>query len=874
MVRRLIWLALIASFISTAPCWGKESLRIMILPFEINAQQDLSYLENEIPKIIARDLAEEGAVIVPSPVNVVLKDSAQISEIAKTQGLDHIIWGSLTWIADQFSLDARVLDPYKEAGPETLSVEGRGLENLSGKIGELSRRLAVRLFELVQVAAVQIEGNKRIESDAILRNIQTKPGDTFSPKQVSQDLKAVYQMGYFDDVRVQAIDSSSGRRLIFEVREKPTILGIGFSGNKEFDDEKLMKNITIKAGSILNPLQLKANTKIITDMYKEENYYNAKVDYHVTQLDNNQANVEFEITEGEQLYIESIKFVGNNTFDSDELADLMRTKEKDLFHWFTGSGELDMEMLNQDTIAIGNFYQDNGFINVKVADPEVAFEKDAIAVTIKIAEGDRYKMGRLEIAGDLIQPKEELAAELTLDKETYFNRGLLQKEVLKLTDYYGDAGYAYAQVTPRTSPDPEKLTVDVTLTITKNQLVYFEEIVIGGNTKTRDYVIRRELKVYEQELYNRKAMKQGVQRLHALGFFEDIRVNTLKGDADDQMILKLDVTEKPTGTLSFGGGFSSTESLFGAISVDQKNLFGRGQLLRAKVTAGFASTRFDVLFVEPWLFDIPLNAGVNPYYWETSYDDYGYDKNSMGIKLFGSYPVFPYTRFSLSYLLDLTDVKITDKDQASDNIKKLRGENVTSAVTAGLRYDSRNRGFNPDRGSVNDISVQFAGLGGDFEYIKYLGETGWYIPLIGELTGFTRAQGGYLESVGKVPDYEKFFIGGISTVRGVQPKDVSPRDKNGNLEGGETYVAFTAELLHPIGKEWGLVGVVFMDMGDVWKTANDTDLTWGDMVKTCGAGIRWNSPLGPLRFEYGYVIDQGHTDASGGKLEFTMGAQF
>lgn len=874
MVPRLTWFALIISCIWITPCWGKDSLRIMLLPFEINAQQDLSYLEQEIPKIIARDLASEGAVIVPSPVNVVLKDLAQISEIGRAQGLDHVIWGSLTWIADQFSLDALVLDPYKAGGPETLSVEGRGLENLSGKIGELSRSLAVRLFELVQVSEVQIEGNLRIEAEAILRNIRTKPGDTFSPKQISQDLNAVFQMGYFDDVRVKAIDLSGGRRLIFEVKEKPTILGIGFSGNKEFDDEKLSKNITIKAGSILNNPQLRANTKIIADMYKGENYYNVKVDYRVTQLENNQANVEFDIVEGEQLFIESIRFVGNQTFSSDELADIMRTKEKGIFHWFTGSGELDMEKLNQDTIAIGSFYQDNGFINVKVADPEVVYEPDAIAVTIKIAEGDRYKMGRLEIDGDLIRSKEELAAELTLDKETYFNRGLLQKEVLKLTDLYGDEGYAYAQVTPRTSPNPETLTVDVTLTIAKNQLVYFEEIVIGGNTKTRDYVIRRELKVYEQELYNRKAMKQGIQRLHALGFFEDIKVNTLRGDSDDQMILKLDVTEKPTGTLSFGGGFSSTESLFGAISVDQKNLFGRGQLLRAKITAGMTSTRFDVLFAEPWLFDIPLYAGVNPYYWETSYNDYGYDKNSLGIKLFSSYPVFEHTRASLNYVLDRTNINITDRKDASENIKKLEGDNVTSAVTTGLRYDSRNRAFNPDRGTVSDISVQFAGLGGDFEYLKYMAESGWYFPLIGELTSFTRAQGGYLESLGKVPDYEKFFIGGISTVRGVAPKDVSPRDKDGNLEGGETYVAFNFELLHPIGKEWGLVGLVFVDMGDVWKTANDTSLSWGDMVKTWGGGIRWSSPLGPLRFEYGYVFDEGHTDASGGKLEFTMGTQF
>lgn len=847
----------------------------MVLPFEVNAVQDFSYLQTEVPKIIAKNLSTEGATIVEPPVQSVLMDPVQIRELGVEYSVDYVIWGSLTWIDQQFSIDVRLLAPFEETPVETFTAVGQGIETLSNKIAELSQEMNGKLFGLETVVAIKIEGNERIETAAILSKISTKAGDTFVPKTLSEDLRAVYELGYFDDVRVRAADVDGGKEVIFQVKEKPTIAGIGFSGNSVFDDEEIKENITLKTGGVLNLARVQTNAQVIEDLYKEKNYHNANVKYEINAIDNNQVNVEFVITEGEQISIESIQFIGNTTFDADDLKDIMRTKEKDWLSWITGSGELDMEKLNQDVIAISAYYQDNGFINVKVSDPAVVFKEDEIEITIKISEGDRYHLGKVDIQGDLIKPKEALLEELKITKESYFNRSLLEKDVLHLTDIYGDEGYAYAGVTPRTLPDPQALTVDVIYNIEKRQLVYIDEIIIGGNTTTRDKVIRRELKVVEQGLYNGTDLRNGIKRIQGLGYFEDVKVNTLQGETEDEMIVKIDVTEKPTGELTFGGGFGSEDGLFGVISVNEKNLWGLGHKIKASASLGGQSTRYDIVYTDPWLFDIPLTGWVNPYKYDREWDDYGYDRNSIGFQTGLSYPILPRTRLTGVYLYDVSDIKITDLEKASTNIIRLAGTNTTSSITTTLRYDSRDRGFNTTSGSTHLFEIEYAGLGGDFEYTKYRAETAWYWPLFWKLVGMTRGQGGYITG-DNIPDYELFYVGGINTIRGVDKDEVSPRefpnDPNSALVGGTRYAVFNFELSFPIGEEMGLYGVTFYDTGNTWEEGESVD--FGNLISTAGAGVRWLSPFGALRLEYGFVIDAADTDASGGKLEFTMGTNF
>jgi len=877
MLRRWVHLVFIILLVVSLPCYARGETRVMVLPFEVNALQDLSYLQEEVPKIIIKNLSAEGAIIIEPPIQSVLTDPIQIRELGVQHGADFVIWGSLTWIDQQFSIDVRVIAPFEETPAEILTVEGRGIETLSSKIGDLSQELTVRLFDLVSVVDISVEGNTRIETAAILPNISTEVGDTFIPKTITEDLKAVYKMGYFSDVRVSATDVADGKVVIFQVQEKPTILGIGISGNTVFDNEEIQENLTLKSGSVLNQARVRMNAQVIEDLYKEKNYHNAEVDFKINSVENNQANIEFIIAEGDEISIETIRFVGNQTFDEDDLKDIMRTKERDWLYWITDSGVLDLEKLNQDVISISSFYQDNGFINIKISDPSVVFKEDEIEITIKVSEGDRYKIGKVDIDGDLIKPKEALIEELKIPSEEYFSRGLLEKDVLHLTDLYGDEGYAYAGVIPRSLPDPRTLTVDVTYAIDKRQLIYFDEIIIGGNTHTRDKVIRRQLKVIEQELYNRTKLKQGIQRLQGLGYFEDVKVNTLKGNTDDQMILKIDVTEKPTGSISFGGGFGSEGGVFGALSVNEQNLWGLGHKLNASINLGGDSTRFDITYTDPWLFDIPLTGWVNVYKAEREWDDYGYDTDSFGVKVGVSYPVFTRTRLTFSYLLDQSDIDITNITEASETTIENEGENITSSVTGNLKYDSRDQGFVPTRGSTTKGEVEYSGLGGDYNFTKVTGDTAWYWPLFWKLVGMTRAQGGYIfGETTDVPDYERFFVGGINTIRGVEKDDVSRREDSNNpasaLIGGEKYAVFNFELTFPIGEEMGLYGVTFYDTGNTWEEGQDVD--FNKLVSTVGGGLRWQSPFGALRLEYGFVVDAADTDASGGKLEFTMGSSF
>jgi len=414
------------------------------------------------------------------------------------------------------------------------------------------------------------------------------------------------------------------------------------------------------------------------------------------------------------------------------------------------------------------------------------------------------------------------------------------------------------------------LTIDLAYNIKKGKKVYFEAIQISGNTKTREKVIRRQLMVYEKELYSGYLLKRSIRNLHRLDYFEDVRVNTSKGSSDDQMILKIGLTEKPTGTFSFGGGYSSTENLFAMASITQRNFFGLGQVLQLKAEIGGSSTRFTTSFTEPWLFDIPLSAGFDLYNWNRDYDTY--DKDSLGGAVRFGYPVFDYTRLYLTYRYDVGDIKNITEDAAKE-VKELEGENITSSIAATLRYDSRDKVFSPTEGGSHSFSIEYAGIGGDIAFTKYTGELGQYFPLFWGTVGFLHAKGGYVRenSGGILPDYEKFYMGGINSLRGFDWRDISLRDEDDIRVGGYKYVQFNVEYLFPLIKEAGITGVLFFDTGNVFGKSED--IQWDELRESAGAGIRWYSPMGPIRIEYGFILDRLENEDNG-RWEFAMGNTF
>ncbi|MCP4693611.1 MAG: BamA/TamA family outer membrane protein, partial [Desulfobacterales bacterium] len=329
--------------------------------------------------------------------------------------------------------------------------------------------------------------------------------------------------------------------------------------------------------------------------------------------------------------------------------------------------------------------------------------------------------------------------------------------------------------------------------------------------------------------------------------------------------------EKPTGSFSFGGGYSNVESLFGVVTVAQRNLFGRGQTLGLKAYLGAKTTRFDISFVEPWLFDIPLSAGFDIYNWEYDYDTY--DKHSTGGGVRIGYPVFAWTRLYVSYTLESADIGDV-QDDAPTSIRDLEGNNVTSSIGTSLQRDTRDKTFNPTEGSLNNITLTYAGLGGNIGFAKVVAESGWYLPIFWEIVGFAHAKGGWVDEISgkKLPDYERFYLGGINSLRGFEWDDLALEDENGYERGGDKFVQLNLELIFPILKETGIMGVIFFDTGQIYD--KDTSIDVGSLRESAGAGIRWYSPMGPIRIEYGHILDPIEGKGDGGKWEFAMGTAF
>jgi len=876
------WILFAVAILTLVPSTVRplERVRVAVLPFEVHSMKDLAYLKTEIPGIIKRQLKQDGAVIVDlghKPEFGAKTDAGidVIRNIGIRGGADYVVWGSLTWIGQQFSMDAKMIKTFGEVAPKVFFVEGKGIETLLGSVKELADKIGMKIFQREKVAEVLIKGNKRIESDAIKRIIKTAPGDIMLAKSLSEDLKSVYAMGYFDDIRIEAEEGADGKVIIFRVKEKPTIRRVRLKGNKKIKDEDIKEAINIRTGSILNVNRIQDSIRLIETLYQEKNYHNVSVAFNIEQRDHNQADLEFVITEGEKVRIKEIIFEGNSAYTDKKLKKMMETDEKGFFSWLTSSGDLSMDNLRQDTARISAFYHNSGYIQAKVGDPIVEFKDDWIYITLKIVEGPRFKVGKVDITGDLIFPREILLGKVRVSQETFFNREVIRNDVLVLTDFYADEGYAYADVTPRIDKDLANMKVNISYHVNKNKQVYFESIIISGNTKTRDKVIRRELKVYEQELYNGRGLKRGVRNLYRLDYFEDVKVNTLKGSADDKMVLKVEVTEKATGAFTFGGGYSSVEDVFFMVSISQRNLFGKGQTLELKTELGGRTTKLNLGFTEPWLFDIPLSAGFDIFKWDTDYDTY--KKNAFGGGLRFSYPVFDFTRAYLTYDYENADIENVAVD-APDSILELEGNTLTSSVTTSLRYDSRDRVFNASQGADHRLTIKYGGLGGDIGFTKFVGKSGYYKPLYKDLVGFVHGEAGYvLEHSGKIlPDWERFYLGGMNSLRGYNWHDISLTEINKNgfetQVGGYKYVQLNLELKHPLLKDQGLYGVVFYDTGNVYGEDEDVDLS--TLRKTTGFGFRWYSPMGPIRLEYGYILDPEEGDPSGGRWEFTMGGAF
>ncbi|VEN73175.1 Outer membrane protein assembly factor BamA [Candidatus Desulfarcum epimagneticum] len=884
MMKRLpIYILMLVCFFSDA-LLAREPVNVLVLPFEIHAAKNVSYLKSEISSVIKTHLKNDGATLVEQERDI--KGSGDELEDLRSLGIwhgaDYVIHGSLSWIDKRISLDARMITSFENNPPYVFFVEGESIQNLPATIKKLANHFGKKLFKLERIKTLEIKGNALIGKDAIEKRIESGPGDIYNPGAISRDIKAVYKMGFFDDIRIEAMDDPDGKNITFYVKEKPTVHQVKIRGNKTFDDEKVKESLTLKTGSFLDIVKVNRSMERVEEFYKGKNYHNVHVSYKTEDLDKNQVNLTFDIKEGKKALIKKIVFTGNVSYKARTLLGKMKISEKSLFSFITSAGDLDRDDLSQDIERLKAHYATNGYMDVKISEPVVEIKEKSIFISIGIDEGSRFSIGKVSVDGDMIMPAGDLKKALKITDEEFFNREIVRRDILRLSDIYTEKSYAKVDISPVVKRNPEKSSVDITYRISKGKQFFIGQISIAGNTNTRDKVIRRQLKLYEADLYDSKKLKRSVRNLNRTGYFEEVSIEEAKGDSDEKLDIKVRIKEKPTGAFTVGGGHSSVNDFFFMASVAQNNLFGRGQTLKLQGEVGGTSNKYTLSFTEPWLFDIPLSAGFDVYNWIRDYATYDKDSKGGGIRL--GYGIFDYTRLYFSYSYDISDIENVNFD-APESIKDMAesGDSFTeSSVSSILRYDSTDRPFNPTEGFDHRLTVKYAGLGGDLKFTKYIGDSGWYFPIFKGIVGFLHARAGYVienrDSPGGLPDYERFYLGGMNSLRGFDWQDIYPEEYRKDVaekgkKGGDKFVQFNAELILPLPglSKAGMVGVLFFDAGDVFDHKN---VALGDLRQSAGYGIRWLSPIGPIRLENGYVINAKEGENKGGRWEFTMGAAF
>lgn len=733
---------------------------------------------------------------------------------------------------------------------------------------------------------VQIKGNRRIESAAIQNVLKVRTGDTLYNDKTDADIRSIYKLGYFQDVQALTEQSDKGTVLIYTVLEKPIVRNIKFEGNKQLTTDKLKEALDFRQNAVFSAKDLAKSVSKIKKLYADDGYYLADVQPQIDKSSPSDLSVTFKIVEGKKILISDIRFDGSKAFSDRKLRGVMETKQSWFMSWLTSAGTYKEEVLKNDALLITDFYLNNGYINVKVGEPNVKLNdsKTALEVSIGITEGDQYRVGEIGFKGELLEPAADLRKKLKSEPGEVFSRATLRTDIFTLTDIYGDKGYAFANVNPQTRPDNEKKSVDLTFDMEKGELVSIERIAIAGNPKTRDKVIRRELRVTENELYSATGMKRSKQNLMNLGYFEEANIATAKGSAANKLNVNIDVKEKPTGTFSIGGGYSSLDGIIGQGSVQQANFLGLGLKANLSGSIGGKSQTYSLGVTDPHFLDTNWTLGGDIYRSERDYLDYS--RRLMGGDLKAGYPINDFIGTFFMYKYEIKDIyEPTDaynRLSLIDPANYPTGTTTTSSVFGSITHNNTDYRLDPTTGMINALSLEYAGLGGNNKFARYITDHTFFYPLYKKLIFSTKLTLGYIQEVGQpVPIDEKFYLGGIFSLRGYKARTVSPtklqvtKDMDGNAtndrvyQGGSKEVFGNAEFSFPLLQDVGIKGVVFFDYGNAFDDKFNT------MLMSYGGGIRWASPIGPLRLEYGIPFNpRKDIDNKSGRFEFSIGSLF
>ena len=727
-----------------------------------------------------------------------------------------------------------------------------------------------------QIADIVIAGNKRVPAADVLHAIKIKPGQAVTAADIDTAMEDIYRLERFSDITTEISDEAGAKVLTFTVVERPLVRNVRFEGNDELKTEKLREVITIRIPDIYDPFEVAKSVDMVKAEYTKEGYYAAQVtaDSHVNA--DNETLVTFRIKEGDLVRIKDIRFEGNTVFGDGELQDAMDTRKKWIFSWITGRGNYNEQLLQQDLQRIADLYHNEGYIRVKVREPVISLVDDNkhMLLLIHVDEGPQYMVGALDAQGDMIRAKEELLAMVALAPGDVFSRVKLREGINKMTDVYADQGYAYANVSPLTRTDDQKLLINVMLDIEQGPQVSVERINITGNTKTRDKVIRREMKLVEGDLFNATNLKRSKARINNLGFFEEVDISTSAGSEKRLMNVDVNVKERATGTFSIGGGYSSVDGFVAQGSITQENFLGRGLRLNLAASYGSSSKTYQLGVTDPYFLDTRWTLGAEIYLTVRDWDDFS--KKAKGFAIRAGHPVGEFSRVLATYRFEKKDIYDVSST-ASNAIRDQEGKSTLSSITTTYSYNTTDNRLDPSAGTDLEASWEIAGLGGTEKFSKYVVDARHFWPWKWDTTFSLRGQVGYVHSLDSddVPIDKRFFLGGIYNIRGFESREVGPRDKNGDFIGGDTEAFANFEYIFPLYKDLNLKGVIFFDVGNTWG-----DDFWGEDDKvfaswrySAGFGVRWLSPLGPLRFEYGFNLDPRDYE-SNGKFDFMIGRFF
>ena len=758
---------------------------------------------------------------------------------------------------------------------------------------------------LKNVTAIEIAGNKSISSNVIISKMKTRIGSAYQENIISDDLKRLYLLGFFSDIKIDTQDYKDGLKIIITVAERPIIEKISFFGTNliTMKDEKLKQQLKSRETQYLDYPSLAEDVRTLKKMYEKMGYSQADISYKVdANVQTNKANIVFTVIEGRKVRIKDILVEGNKNFPKGRILKMLKTKRA----WFFNAGVLKDDVLKEDVERIKSFYQREGYTDVLVTYEVNPDAKQAylLFIKIKITEGKKYLVGSVIVQGNKDVAEKEILKTLSeCIPGKVFSQESMKRDVTGIQGLYFDRGYISAQVQDSSLVNSDTGRVDITYGITENQIVYVDKIKIKGNIKTKDVVIRREMRIHPGERFDGEKLRRSKERLTNLGYFEEVSYDTEETAELAKKNLVVDVKETKTGAFSFGGGYSTVDQFVGFVEVEQKNFdwrnwpyfTGAGQNLKVRASIGNLSNGFELSFTEPWMFDYPVSFGFDLYRRTHTRDTdsgYAYDEAVTGGDLRLGKELSEYLRGDLTYRLDNIDISNLESGTTSQD----ESPYLVSVITPSLTYDSRDNVFDARKGNLLTGAFDFAGgpLGGDKNYAKFFGRASHYFPMPRGAVLEIRGRLGLAEPYGstdKMPISERFFAGGAYTIRGYEERKIGPVDNDGDPLGGASMVVGNIEYTYPLFSF--LKVAAFYDVGNVWdkmqdifsnknysyvdSSGNSHEISnSGGFKSGIGIGLRIKTPIGPIMLDYGIPMDKasGENTKGSGRFHFSASHGF